>query len=154
MLNLYSNLHIFDQIPRDVARKSSWYIDSHLYPQFCSWQTIITRPKTCIQNWHGGYDDTVSQETSPRWRTPFGCAIRLILGYLKLVKQCDLQMERDGKTHISFVEELFIYQSGELWLLVAINLSPSTNEPFSIFPMHFSTNQSIIFHPSYGEHSD
>lgn len=30
-LNLYSNLHIFDQIPRDVARKSSWYIDSHLY---------------------------------------------------------------------------------------------------------------------------
>ena len=63
-------------------------------------------------------------------------------------------MERDGKTHISFVEELFIYQSGELWLLVAINLSQSNNEPFSI---HFSSifprikDQSIIFHPSYGE---
>lgn len=56
-----------------------------------------------------------------------------------------------ANTHISFVEELFIYQSGELWLLVAINLSPSTNEPFSIFPIHFPRIESIIFHPSYGE---
>lgn len=56
-----------------------------------------------------------------------------------------------ANTHISFVEELFIYQSGELWLLVAINLSQSNNEPVSICFHPFSTNQSIIFHPSYGE---